>query len=568
MCGIVSASLFNRGVNNDLYSKINAYLITQLLIETEERGKDATGLFFGYENKRWAGFKLGIESTKWIGFGVDSIKRELRLFKEIFKAEENTVENTEIEEPPFGTYGDFIRNNWLNNESLVRTILGHCRKLTKGTARENDNNHPIIARPILGVHNGRVENDDLIFEIHKEDFKRKGDVDSEAIFQLMAHLHNPDQIEGADYLKDVASALQIGSFAKDGTAVVAMHENLPGVLYTLRKGSRPLEFCFSKELGIFLVISETVFLKKHLPEFWIAQMCDIPVPNFNFEYLSVNDFEGYIIDTNYNLEDVKSIKDIVSKVELPRVTSDVYKKPEPKTQTTHYGGTTYWDGKQCTGHSSETTKPKELLEELEDFERTVKQLGTTNFWVPENKEMVCKEPDKTPVILLPTTTKPIVTDVPTKEEALGAKVEVVDRCVGSADPLGLTKEESQIIRKFGLGSFHSLRKEHTGVGIDSSHFNYLKKICGRMLNEGYNLSNKDNNTLRTLLVEVLSNKYLEFDDNYTNFIKFKDEIDLLCNANKIKVEDFLHTMNTDTLRSLYNEIMIKEGEVTTQCFGF
>jgi glucosamine 6-phosphate synthetase-like amidotransferase/phosphosugar isomerase protein len=71
----------------------------------------------------------------------------------------------------------------------TRTAILHTRWATKGDPANNDNNHPIVVGNTVGIHNGVITNDDELFESHK--WIRQGDVDSEAIFQLIEHAKDP-----------------------------------------------------------------------------------------------------------------------------------------------------------------------------------------------------------------------------------------------------------------------------------------------------------------------------------------------------------------------------------------
>ena len=73
-------------------------------------------------------------------------------------------------------------------------LLGHARHVTKGPVTNPDNNHPIFAGRhlgpdalVVGVHNGRVLNDDALCEAHA--VPRLAEVDSEVLFQLVAEAH-------------------------------------------------------------------------------------------------------------------------------------------------------------------------------------------------------------------------------------------------------------------------------------------------------------------------------------------------------------------------------------------
>lgn len=68
----------------------------------------------------------------------------------------------------------------------VRGLLMHVRDHTKGRPSLPANNHPITHGRIIGVHNGRVENDEQVFSTLGRDRAEPGmTVDSEAIFAAL-----------------------------------------------------------------------------------------------------------------------------------------------------------------------------------------------------------------------------------------------------------------------------------------------------------------------------------------------------------------------------------------------
>lgn len=71
-----------------------------------------------------------------------------------------------------------------------RAVIGHTRMPTKGSKEYNINNHPIVAGNTIGVHNGVIYNDDVLFEEYKDKITRHGQVDSEIIFRLIDHFIN------------------------------------------------------------------------------------------------------------------------------------------------------------------------------------------------------------------------------------------------------------------------------------------------------------------------------------------------------------------------------------------
>src|SRR5918997_6278825 len=66
-------------------------------------------------------------------------------------------------------------------------VLVHVRDYTKGHPTIEANNHPVLHRGVVGIHNGVIVNDEELFQAHGFDRHRpEMSVDSEAIFALAA----------------------------------------------------------------------------------------------------------------------------------------------------------------------------------------------------------------------------------------------------------------------------------------------------------------------------------------------------------------------------------------------
>jgi hypothetical protein len=79
----------------------------------------------------------------------------------------------------------FVKND-LHVARSAKAFILHTRFATQGKPEHNGNNHPIVSGNIVGVHNGHVSNDWGIFSQLGWDHQ-KAEVDSEAIFALLAH---------------------------------------------------------------------------------------------------------------------------------------------------------------------------------------------------------------------------------------------------------------------------------------------------------------------------------------------------------------------------------------------
>lgn len=121
-------------------------LAKELLLGIEHRGKDATGVAF-----------------------IDALGR------------------VQAHKAPL-TAKEFIRTQRLTLPRRASAAIMHTRAGTKGSERDNRNNHPIVVANghMVGVHNGVLYNDDDIFKYLGPEL-RIGQVDSEAIFALLAH---------------------------------------------------------------------------------------------------------------------------------------------------------------------------------------------------------------------------------------------------------------------------------------------------------------------------------------------------------------------------------------------
>jgi glutamine phosphoribosylpyrophosphate amidotransferase len=109
----------------------------------------------------------------------------------------------------------------------VRQLLLHVRDFTKGRPSLMSNNHPIRHGDVVGVHNGKISNDDALFvELGRARFEQGMTVDSEAIFALLDHHDGEDAVA----LQRLCGALATGWF----------DQRRPGIVYLARGYGRPL----------------------------------------------------------------------------------------------------------------------------------------------------------------------------------------------------------------------------------------------------------------------------------------------------------------------------------------
>lgn len=149
MCGIA-------GFNFNKKESLDPVLLSEhLFLEIIKRGRDATGIaYLNSETNKFTVRKAPVPAVKF--FPV-------------------------LEEMPADTTNAILHTRWA----------------TKGSPKNNKNNHPIVSGKVVGVHNGHLSNDDAIFK-HMRSVERRGQVDSEAAFAMLGKTkHHPIDVLGA-----------------------------------------------------------------------------------------------------------------------------------------------------------------------------------------------------------------------------------------------------------------------------------------------------------------------------------------------------------------------------------
>jgi glucosamine 6-phosphate synthetase-like amidotransferase/phosphosugar isomerase protein len=224
MCGIVGAIAFNKLNKKDEQDRqrIMRYMTTELLLLTEDRGKDATGAAILFSDGNYVGMKRGEKVSDFLSKLGESKER----------------------------YGGLLKI-WKEHEYPVKVYLGHARATSQGSKDDNANNHPIKIGNIIGIHNGTLRNDDVIIKNLK--CKRDGQVDSEAIFRLFEYYTNKGKEPFTlNMVQDVVRRLE-GQFA-----VTLFNSDNPYQVPVFRD-SRPVEFVFIKKYRMLFIVSELKF---------------------------------------------------------------------------------------------------------------------------------------------------------------------------------------------------------------------------------------------------------------------------------------------------------------------
>jgi glucosamine 6-phosphate synthetase-like amidotransferase/phosphosugar isomerase protein len=155
----------------------------------------------------------------------------------------------------------FVATRLQNMGSNTKNCILHTRYATQGSPKNMDNNHPIVCKNIVGVHNGHISNDKEIFKEHK--MFRKGQVDSEAIFAL---LNKYDEVPATDSLLEL-----------DGRAAVAwIDRRKPRTLTVARVTSSPLAVAQTVAGSFIFASTESLLVKAcdnvNLELEWVVNM--------------------------------------------------------------------------------------------------------------------------------------------------------------------------------------------------------------------------------------------------------------------------------------------------------
>ncbi|MCX6170166.1 MAG: hypothetical protein NTX65_12545 [Ignavibacteriales bacterium] len=142
----------------------------------------------------------------------------------------------------------FVKSDdWVKLE-LPKIMILHTRAATQGCSKNAANNHPLFNKQgIAIVHNGIIYNDKDIFGKNKRD----GEVDSEAILQVLSTRGKGDKI------KRVFDKLE-GSFA-----FAAIDKNEPEKLILVKKDN-PIDLYYDTENDILYFCSERRIMQEGL----------------------------------------------------------------------------------------------------------------------------------------------------------------------------------------------------------------------------------------------------------------------------------------------------------------
>jgi glucosamine--fructose-6-phosphate aminotransferase (isomerizing) len=217
MCGIFGYISKNKKDSTDNLK----YIIDNLFLLSESRGKDASGLAV-------------------IQKGTISVLKEATAASRLIKKEE---------------YNEIFRNlrkHLIPHETVG--FMGHARMVTNGSMTKDVNNQPVVKDGIVVIHNGIIINDSDLWEEHDE-IKKRYEVDTEVVLSLLRSFLNEENslIEAAKKLyRKIEGAASLAIFFEDFDCL----------LITTNTGS--VYYIFDEKSGEFIFASEYYFLQEFL----------------------------------------------------------------------------------------------------------------------------------------------------------------------------------------------------------------------------------------------------------------------------------------------------------------
>lgn len=224
MCGIFGVVV---GDDREISSVFAGQVVERLFKFSESRGREAAGLaLFGNES---------IDVLKQAGSASDFIRSSK--YKELMGQALGRM--------------DAARRDGLER---AFALTGHSRLVTNGLQSSPENNQPVVACGVVGIHNGIIVNDGELAQQNPE-LELRGEVDTEVLVSLVRkHFDASDDI--------VAATRETFGEIRGSASVALFLEDLESLLLATNTGSL---FYVTNERGSFLAFaSERYILQKLL----------------------------------------------------------------------------------------------------------------------------------------------------------------------------------------------------------------------------------------------------------------------------------------------------------------
>lgn len=256
MCGIVGVVQYDSELSKETRQKALKILFADTMLRTQTRGRDATGIYQIMANGDWMMAKKAERVSEWL-----------------------CQERSNDTDPQI--YQDFV-DTWGSYPYELKTLVGHCRAKTVGSTN-NENNHPFAIQldetnAILGVHNGTLDNHEIIFDRLPKILERQGSVDSESLFHYLFYAtgHGTQEMT-PDIIKS------LGERVEGAYAVVMANSRFPHQVSVFRQ-TRTMHMFMISPLNIVLMASESKFIKEALEQYdFIRQFVTPDLPKLDTE---------------------------------------------------------------------------------------------------------------------------------------------------------------------------------------------------------------------------------------------------------------------------------------------
>jgi hypothetical protein len=343
MCGIVGIIQYESRVDRVVRAKALRILFSDIMLLTEPRGDDATGIYQVHADGDWMMAKKGQKVSQFlyeVGGKDDPI-----------------------------TYSDFM-GTWDQHEMEMTALVGHCRKATVGSrGQNNDDNHPFAVQldernAILGVHNGTLTNHETIFKNLTCKLPRQGSVDSESIFHLMYE----ETEKGTKHMTgDILR--RMGERIDGAYAVIAVNTRFPNQISVFREG-RPTDMIMIAPLNIVILASMRKFVEEALAKYeFFRRMMDSSLPELTTTDRMLPEREYRIFDTTLPFPTGKlewnDFDAVSEKGEMRRLVNPILDNWKPPASSSSNIYSSEFHGRHSAYHDSGFTRiPSKAVEIL------------------------------------------------------------------------------------------------------------------------------------------------------------------------------------------------------------
>ncbi|MCE9592914.1 MAG: hypothetical protein K8S98_01870 [Planctomycetes bacterium] len=166
--------------------------------------------------------------------------------------------------------------HWANGEAngaakKALAMIGHSRLVTNGFQSTADNNQPVWANGVVGIHNGIIVNDAELWKAHPE-LQRKSEVDTEVLVNLL-RIHFDETGNAAEATRrsfeEIRGAASIAVFMNDLESLLLATNT--GSLFRLTNAANSF-LAFASERFIVQKLATSPDFERHFGKSTIAQV--------------------------------------------------------------------------------------------------------------------------------------------------------------------------------------------------------------------------------------------------------------------------------------------------------